>query len=360
MAKNKGKPISTNSNRRKNKADAEKYAASRSSAPLKSKRGRPRGISASPALRREHEGALGGSIPPSDLSAITSSAASASAADHTAPSGDNADVEHDDHDACNSVPVAGVKRGRDESVKLPLRGHARVGGRGGKSVRALRGHGGRVVATRASQHDSTESGGAVGVCKTIEASTEPLESGSAIGETVAGGKRRPRCASAPPAVSAHSNDDADDTAPFDNGSAVSEHDDHDCYGGVAAAGVKRGREDSAQPIMRGRGRGRGRSGASTRGGKASQASTEPRVSDDVQVIDAPTVVVKKRGRPRGSSAKIALRIDGRGRGGSSIRARRRRGGSVQVSDSHKIHKYPAWQFDFIFSLSLSLSDIMLT
>ena len=109
------------------------------------------------------------------------------------------------------MPVAGVKRGRDESVQLPLRGHARVGGRGGKSVRALRGHGGRVVATSASQHDSTESGGAVGVCKTVEVRTEPLESGSAIGETVAGGKRlRHRCVNAPPAVSAHSNDDADD------------------------------------------------------------------------------------------------------------------------------------------------------
>ena len=342
MAKYKGKSISSDSGRRKNKVDAERNAASRSAAPPKSRGGRPRGISALPALRREHEGALGGSIPSSDSTALTSSAASASAADHTAPSGDNADVEHDDHDACNSVPVAGVKCGRDDSVQLPLRGHARVGGRGGKSVRALRGHGGRVVATRASQqHDSTESGGAVGVCKTIEASTEPLESGSAIGETVAGGKRlRPRCVSAPPAVSAHSNDDADDAAPFDNGSSVSEHDDHDCYGGVAAAGVKRGREDSAQPIMRGRGRGRGRSGASTRGGKASQASTEPLVSDDVQVIDAPKVVVKKRGRPRSSSAKSVLRIDGRGRGGSSIRARRRRGGSVQleVSDSY-IHTY---------------------
>ena len=334
-----GHKVSSDTQRLKNIAKAQKYAASRSAAPPKSRGGRPRGISALPALR-EHEGALGCSIPPSDFKAITSSSAAASAADHTARSGDNADVEHDDHDACNSVPVAGIKRGRDESVQLPLRGHARVGVRGGKSVRALRGHGGRVVATRASQHDSTESGGAVGVCKTIEASTEPLESGSAIGETVAGGKRlRPRCVSAPPAVSAHSNDDADDTAPFDNGSAVSEHDDHDCYGGVAAAGVKRGREDSAQPIMRSRGRGRGRSGASNR------ASTEPRMSDDVQVIDAPTVVVKKRGRPRGSSAKIALRIDGSGRGGSSIRARRRRVGSVQVSDSPKIHKYPAWQFD---------------
>ena len=128
MPRINGKPISSDSNKRKNKADAEPMAASRSAAPPKSRGGRPRGISALPALRREHEGALGGSIPPSDLSAITSSAASASAADHTARSGDNADVEHDDHDACNSVPVAGVKRGRDDSVQRRLRGHARVGG----------------------------------------------------------------------------------------------------------------------------------------------------------------------------------------------------------------------------------------